>query len=147
MTTDNLNQLVTNGLDALQRGDTLQGLVRFEQAYALARTPLVSSYYGYCLALEGQSLKLARACCRDAIRAEPANSLHYLHLGRVYLLAGKRRKAIRTFHLGLVHGPDPRIVLELKRLGIRRSPVFPALPRRHPINRIFGRLLHWAGLR
>lgn len=147
MPMDNFNRLVATALDALNQGDTLLALVLFEQALVLDRTPTVCSYLGYCLAVEGKNLGLARAYCRDAIRAEPDNSLHYLNLGRVYLLAGKKQKAIRTLHFGLIHGPAPLIVLELKGLGIRRPPVCTSLHRHHPLNRCLGWLFDRLGLR
>jgi hypothetical protein len=75
------------------------------------------------------------------------NPIHYLNLGKVYLLAGKKSQAIEVFRKGLAHERHQEIIDELNRLGIRKSPVLPFLKRKNPINRYFGIILHRLGLR
>jgi hypothetical protein len=40
----------------------------------------------------------------------------------------------------MVDPRNPALVLEWRRLGIRRPPVLRFLPRRHPLNRLLGRM-------
>lgn len=70
--------------------------------------------------------------------SEPGDVCHYLNLGRVLLLAGRRSAAIDVFREGLHLGRDERIVKELEGLGTRRSPVVESLHRGHPLNKWLG---------
>lgn len=71
----------------------------------------------------------------------PHISEHYLHLGRIYLLAGKKDFAIKAFRKGLKIRKDARIMEELRQLGIRRFPPFASLSRSHVVNRMAGKIL------
>jgi len=107
-----------------------------------AETPEMMSLMGYSLAKEAGQFQAGIEMCHKAIKLSPHNSEHYLHLGRIYVLANKREQAIKAFHLGLKIRKDTRIIAELKLLGTRKSPPFSSLPRGHVVNRLTGKILH-----
>jgi tetratricopeptide (TPR) repeat protein len=104
-------------------------------------SPEMLSLMGYSLAREAGQFRKAIEMCLRAIALNPHNSEHYLHLGRIYLLAGKKKLAIKTFRQGLKTCKDARILDELRLLGIRRFPPFASLSRSHVINRVTGKIL------
>ena len=58
-----------------------------------------------------------------------------------YMLTGDRRAAFRAYRRGLALDPvHKELRFEIRRLGLRRRPVFRFLGREHPINRFVGRL-------
>jgi hypothetical protein len=150
---------------AIDRGDTLHGLIALECSPHLRSLPAVESYLGYCVAKERGSYRDAVRLCQSALTAEPDNPAHYLNLGRVLLLAQEKSKAIATFWKGVSKAPGGEagvlvkraqrghsrehnlILEELKRLGIRKKAPFPSLDRRHPLNRVTGKVLATLGLR
>jgi len=105
------------------------------------------SLMGYSLAKESGQLKEGIALCEKAISLNPQQPEHYLNLGRIYLLANKKEPAIRIFKTGLRVRRDPRIINELKGLGIRKPPFVRSLSRDHVINIFAGRLLKLLSLR
>jgi tetratricopeptide (TPR) repeat protein len=112
-----------------------------------AETPEMMSLMGYSLAKESGQFQKAIELCHKAISLSPHNCEHYLHLGRVYVLAKKREQAIKAFHLGLKIRRDARLLDEIQQLGSRKSPPFPSLSRGHVINRVTGKILHSLKLR
>jgi tetratricopeptide (TPR) repeat protein len=79
--------------------------------------------------------------CAESLIKEPENPVHYLNLGRIYLLMKNREEAIRNFREGLKYGSNEEIADELHRLGIRSSPVIAFLKRSNPLNKYLGILL------
>ncbi|MFA7405384.1 MAG: hypothetical protein WC007_15430 [Pelobacteraceae bacterium] len=110
-------------------------------------SPEMLSLMGYSVAKETGQYRQGIELCLKAVALNPHNCDHYLHLGRIYLLANKRELAIKAFRKGLKIRKDPRIVEELTLLGIRQSPPFVLLPRNHVINRVTGKILHALKLR
>ena len=159
------SEIVQKTIALIDWGDTLNGLVSLEGARDLRELPVVRSYLAYCMAKERGQYREAIKLCEAALAVEPHNPAHYLNLGRVYLLAGHKSKALATFRKGLsadaVKGTSANaestadgrakqqalILAELRRLGIRRRPPFPSLPREHRLNRVAGKLLANLGLR
>jgi len=76
--------------------------------------------------------------CKDAIEREPDNSVHYLNLGRIYLLTHKKQEAITVFREGLTHETNEQIINELNNIVPRKSPLIPFLHRDNPINKYLG---------
>lgn len=150
---------------AIDRGDTLHGLIALECSPQLRRLPAVESYLGYCVARERGKVREAVRLCQSALNAEPDNPAHYLNLGRVFLVAQDKGKAIAAFWKGISKAPggesgalvkraqrgharEHNLILdELRRLGIRKKAPFPSLDRRHPLNRVAGKMLATLGLR
>jgi hypothetical protein len=142
----NRNLLVRRGLTALDNGNTRLARYFFEQAARYERIPIVLSCLGYCLAREEEDMEKAFALCREAVRREPGNPLHHLHLGRLQLIAGEKESAVSAFRTGLKFGVHPELLAELKRMGMRQPPFFAFLNRRHLLNRCCGLILARMGL-
>ena len=156
---NNQSEMVQRAIAVIDSGDTLQGLIALEGARSLREIPVVNSYLAYCMAKERGQHREAIGLCQAALAVEPHNPAHYLNLGRIYLLAGQKGKALGTLRKGLssdavkdksraAESPaDCRakqqalILEELRRLGIRKRPPFPSLPRQHQLNRVVGKLL------
>jgi hypothetical protein len=69
----------------------------------------------------------------------------YLNLGRANLAAGRKKKALDAFNKGLTMDNENReILMELRRLGIRRKTAVPILERSNPINKYIGIVLKTA---
>jgi hypothetical protein len=150
---------------AIDRGDTLQGLIALECSPQLRTMPAVESYLGYCIAKERGEFREGVRLCQAALTAEPDNPAHYLNLGRVLLMTQDKAKAIATFWKGISKAPggemgvlvsrsqpgrsrEHNLILdELRRLGIRKKSPFASLHRTHPLNRMAGKVLATLGLR
>ncbi|MBN2426784.1 MAG: tetratricopeptide repeat protein [Deltaproteobacteria bacterium] len=145
--TKSFENLTKQGLEAIENGNTLKALNRFEKAAEIAPSPLVKGYLGYCVAKERGRVKEGTSLCLEAIKEDPDNPDTYLNLGRIYALAKQKHLAVQTFQNGLELGSDERIIAELKTLGVRKGPVFKALPRENPINKYLGFLFNRLGLR
>ncbi len=141
------DELFERGVEAVDHGNWLCALACFEKLVQQAKEPLYLSYFASCIAKERGQFGKAISLCLEAIETEPDNPGHYLNLGRVYLLQGRKSEAIRTFREGLAHGLESRIIDELNRLGTRKPPVFSFLPRNNPINKYLGMLLQKLRLR
>lgn len=147
MSAQEFDTLYNSGMDAMERGDTMLALLQFSNAARIAQPPRLQSCLGYCLARERKLFAKGLSMCHSAQQQEPQKSLHYLNIGRIYLLAGDRKRAINILRQGLKMERNPQIIEELKSLGVRREPPFRSLPRNHPINRHLGLLLHRLHLR
>ena len=110
-------------------------------------SPEMLSLMGYSLAREAGQFRKGIELCLKAIALNQYNSDHYLHLGRIYLLAKKKDLAIKIFSKGLKIRKNPRILEELRLLGSRRSPLFASFPRNHVVNRVTGKILNSLKLR
>ena len=118
-----------------------------EHESTATETPEMISLMGYSLATQSGRLKEGIALCEKAIMLSPNQPEHYLNLGRIYLLAKKKEPAIRIFKSGLRVRKDPRIISELKRLGIRKPPFVSSLSRDHIINIVAGKVFRLLNLR
>ncbi len=105
-------------------------------------SPEMLSLMGYTLAREAGQFRKGIELCLKAIALNPQNIEHYLHLGRIYLLANKKDYAIKTFRKGIKIRKDARILEELRFLGIRRPPPVASLSRNHVVNKVTGKILH-----
>ena len=144
---DDYDKLLNKGISAAETGSYDEAFIILNQAAEHIQSPIVRSYSAYCQAKSHGKLSAAAETCQENIARESHNSVHYLILGRIFLLAGNRWKAIKIFHMGLTVSPNPLIVKELKQLGKRNSPVIKALDRDHPLNRLLGKAFSKVGLR
>lgn len=143
----NYDEQLRNAIQAAEKGAYSEATIGLTQIAEHVPSPTVNSYMAYCQACSGGSLLDALDSCRESINRERHNPVHYLLLGRIYMLGRKRYKAITTFQTGLKFGPNRQIVNELKRLGRRQPPVVKKLDRNHPLNRFLGKTFSKAGLR
>ncbi len=144
---NDLKELIEKGRKAIRSGDTLTALVCFERALQLENSPEVSTYYAFCIAKERGKLQKAFELCRDALDKEPSNPVHYLNLGRIYLVLNNKPEAIKAFREGLSLAQNEEIIEELHKLGIRKRPPIPFLKRSNPLNKYLGIILKRLGLR
>jgi tetratricopeptide (TPR) repeat protein len=142
-----MERLYLAAQQALRSGDYGRALSCLERCVAFDPSPQYLSAFGYCLARVRSDYHGGIVACREALRLDPANSFHYLQLGRVYLLAGRKRNAIQTWRQGLSVNKNSSIIRELNRLGERRKPVVTWLARGHPLNRCLGKFMCRIGLR
>ena len=147
MSKNEAEELFKLGMESLKRGETEEALDHLEKAVALDRAPLYCSYLAVCLAKGKKEYKKAVSLCNEAMRRDPKNSIHFLHLGRVHLMANQKRDALRIFCMGLRYGENKEIIAELNRFGRRRRPFIPFLERNNPLNKMLGRLTYRMGFR
>lgn len=147
MSPEQIDELLHKGIEAAEKGYIHSAQVFLGQVAEQRKTPEVRSYLAYCLAKGQGRLHAAAKICRESLKREPENPLHYLILGRILLLAGEKGKAIDAFRQGLRTGANPKIIAELKKLGLRKPAVIKSLKRNHPINRFLGRIFSSVGFR
>jgi len=147
MMNEELDSTIRKGIDAAEKGYIHSAQMLLAQAVEHRNTPELHTYLAYCLAKNEGRLSNAVRTCRESIKREPGNSLHYLILGRILLLAGEKDRAVRTFRQGLKTSPNPKIMAELKKLGLRKPAIFKNLDRHHPLNRLAGRIFSTIGFR
>jgi tetratricopeptide (TPR) repeat protein len=133
--------LIEQGREALRRGDTLSALAVFEKAARGEENLSARSYLAYCIAKERGLTTKGISWCEENLGKEPENAVHFLNLGRIYLLMKNREAAIRSFREGLKYGSNDEITDELQRLGVRSAPVLSFLNRSNPLNKYLGILL------
>jgi tetratricopeptide (TPR) repeat protein len=132
------------GRELLFEGRDDDALASFRGAYELDRTnPRYRSFYGLSIALVERRFNEGLELCRSAAKEEFFNPELYHNLARVHMAFGFKSEAIRYLRRGLMIDPGNQpMAHELSELGKRRSPVLHFLPRRHPVNRLLGRLRH-----
>lgn len=134
-------ELSRRGYKALDENDSLMALVCLKRASTVMDSPELLSNLAFCTAKELARFDEATSLCRSAIERDPDNTLHYLNMGRILLMQGKKPAAMEILNEGLRHGPDSRISADLQLLGTRRKPVIPFLRRAHPLNKSLGYIL------
>jgi len=147
MATADLQEQVREGVTEARKGNTLLASMQLEKAIKETRHPEVLAWYGYCLAKDKKSYGQAMELCKEALATSPENPDLYLAVGRIYLLAGKKRSAISAFNKGLKMGRNDAIIKQLHQIGLRRSPVFSFMDRDSSINVYTGIFLSKLGLR
>ncbi len=147
MSQEQVDELIQKGIEAAEKGYIHSAQVFLGQAAEQRNTPELHTYLAYCLARGEGQLSSAAKACRESIKREPGNSLHYLILGRILLLAGEKNKAIEAFRQGLKASPNPKIIAELKKLGLRKPTVIKSLDRSHLLNRVLGKVFSTIGVR
>ncbi len=147
MSVEDLSEQIKIGLFEAKRDNTLAALLILERYYDTTRNPEIIAWYGYCLAKERKSVRDGLNCCLKALQLDPRLSSAYLCMGKIYLMAGKKKSAMKAFNRGLTYGQNPALFKELKKLGTRKRPVFPFMDRDNPLNIYSGRLLSKLHLR
>ena len=133
-------ELFKVGTQALDAKDYAKAQRYLKAALERERTPNNLSQYALALAAHTREIEPSIALCQEAVKKEPKNSEHFLRLGTVYLVAGRKKEAIRIFRLGLRVGRNPTIVRWLQVLGDRKKPLIPFLSRTNPLNKYLGKL-------
>ena len=131
----------------LDRNNVLAALACLERALNICNDPLWYSRLGFCIAKQRGQLTKAFELCRTAIEHDPANSLHYLYLGKVHLVAGKTYEALQVFRQGMILGSSPELERMLDFIGTRKPPVISFLSRDNLLNKYLGIICGRFGLR
>ncbi len=98
------------------------------------------SYFALCLALIEKQYRPAIEMAQKAIESQFYKGEHYVNLGRIYVAAGQRKKAVEVVDKGLgVIPQDERLRAFRRELGVRQRPPVPFLDRANPINKSLGR--------
>jgi len=130
------------GQELLRAGLETAALEHFASAHrARPEDARLRSYYGWAVATVEHRLERGLGLCREALRADGSCAEVYLNLARVLMTHGRKAEGIRYLKRGLMVDPhDATLIQEWRRLGMRRPPVLPFLPRRHLVNRWLGRV-------
>jgi tetratricopeptide (TPR) repeat protein len=132
---------------ALKTGDAARAAANFEEALRADRIRgclrprgRFLSYYGLACALAGPPKRAAIQACELALARDSFDPRLHLNLGRVYLLARRRSRALAVLERGIrLHPGDAMISALLARVDRRKQPVIGSLGRDHPLNRAMGR--------
>jgi hypothetical protein len=101
----------------------------------------ILSYYGLCQAMVWGKTRQPLSWCKAAVSDCTPTADLYFNLGMVHLRARQRDLAKKAFQDGLRLDPNHAEILgTLDRLRLRRRPFFSFLERKHPLNKLFGRL-------
>lgn len=130
------------GQELLRSGLEMAALEHFARAHEQApEDPVYRSHYGWAVAMIEHRVERGVSLCRAALRDAADRPEAYHNLARILLAHGRKAEAIKYIRRGLMVDPrNAALVLEWRRLGVRRPPVLSFLPRRHVANRILGRL-------
>ena len=128
--------------ELLRSGLEMAALEHFASAHERApEDPRYRSHYGWAVAMIEHRVEKGVSLCRSALRDAADQPELYHNLARILLAHGRKSEAMKFIRRGLMVDPrNPGLVLEWRRLGVRRAPVLSFLPRRHVLNRILGRL-------
>lgn len=132
---------------AIAMDNTVAGLACLEKALSLKDDKGWYSYLGYCVAKERGQVSRGSDLCMISLEHDPNNPEHYLNLGKILLLSGKRSEALHVLRDGVARGENAELMALLNQFGKRKSPLIPFIPRSNPLNRFLGLLFHRLGLR
>ncbi len=137
----NLNEIIEQGISLAREGRYKAALDVFDQDICFTQNAAAMAYYALCLAEEERNFERALSLCLMAVEKEFYNPDVYLNLGRILVLNRQKSTALKAFKKGLGYdGANRDIIAEIRRLGLRRRPVFTFLPRQHPLNKYLGML-------
>ena len=146
---ENPKELLRAGVFLLRRDDVREAMRLLERAHELnPEDAMTRSYLGLAMALCRAGTKQAVHHCEEAVKGGTFHPELYHNLGRVYLMAGDRRRARLAFLEGLkLDREDPDLTHDLSKLGIRSIPPISLLHRDHPCNKYLGKALKRLRLR
>jgi tetratricopeptide (TPR) repeat protein len=99
------------------------------------------SYYGYLTGIVGHDYQRGIQLCNEAIKREFFHPDFYLNLGRLYLAIRNKRLAVKAFYKGLrIDGAHKELNEEIRKLGVRKKPVFSFFERDNPLNKLAGKM-------
>jgi Tfp pilus assembly protein PilF len=129
----------------IKRGNYSEAMKLLEQALKISpENPVYLSTMGLCESMLGDPSKGERMC-RTALQTagNDRDPMLFVNLGRVVLEMGDRMKAREYFMKAYkIDNTNAPAALELSRMGVRKKPVLPFLPRNHFLNIYLGKLRH-----
>jgi tetratricopeptide (TPR) repeat protein len=144
MSHDEPAKAFAQGLDLLKRNRLGESANAFRLAFKKdPENPRYLSYYGLIVALAEDNLQDGINFCRAAIHRASFEPDFFVNLSKVYIKAGQRKKALETLVEGLnFDKSETRIMVEMKRIGVRRKPILRFLPRNHVLNKALGKFTY-----
>jgi len=139
-----LEDLLREGDAAWERGDRPAAHEAYRAAQQLdGNNPEVLSRLGLTLTVVAKDEYKGVAFCEEALRRGLADADALYRLAIVYETTHQKERAVRAVRQGLaVDNTHPGLAGMIQRLGVRRPPVIPFLPRSNPINKYLGMLRH-----
>ena len=142
----NPNKALEMVRDALMKHEGGAEVLRTLDSTVFKRPPVLPellSLYGLCIVFAEGRLQKGSILCKIALEMDKEQPELYLNLGRVYMKAGQKNKAILTFRKGLSKtGRNSEMEQELEGLGVRARPPIPFLPRSNFLNKYIGLYLY-----
>lgn len=100
-----------------------------------------TAYQAVCMAMRAPGSQDAEQKAAQVVAQYPDDPIGYFALGRICLLASRRRDAFRLFaRANRLAARERELRRQLERLDPRRDLVFRSLKRDHPLNLVFGSL-------
>ena len=131
---------------ALMKHEGGAEVLRTIDSKVLKRPPILPellSLYGLCIAFAEDRVQKGTMLCKIAVEMDISQPELYVNLGRVYLQAGQKSRAIQTFRKGLSKtGRNNELEQELTKLGVRARQPIPFLPRSNFLNKYIGLYLY-----
>lgn len=147
MTSENAEELFERALKLVKAGqnreafEILKKLVDNTPSSIYEIEPRYLSYYGYLTGIAGNNYHRGIELCNEAIKKEFFHPDFYLNLGKLYLATSNKGTAVKTFYKGLrIDKTNKELIEEIKKLGVRKEPVFSFFKRENPVNRFAGRI-------
>lgn len=136
------HSLYNLAMEKISRNRFREALGHLVEALRIAPSnPVYLSYFGLCLAHVERDYERAIRVCRQALDTFSNDPMFRVNLGKVYRLRGDNAAAHREFlRAWQIHKGHPATASELTRMGIRRPPFIPFLPRGHWANKYLGLL-------
>src|ERR1700726_4183858 len=100
-------ELFRLGTEALNAKDYATAHRFLQAALENERSPDHLSQYALALTAHTRELQPSITLCQEAVKKDPKNPEPFLRLGTVFLVAERRKEAIRIFRLGLRVGRHP----------------------------------------
>ena len=146
MTGDLTYLIFSEGLTLLRDNRLMEASNAFRRAHReVPGDPRYLSYHGLTVGLLDRNFPSAVKLCRAAVQQAPYDPELCVNLCRVYRESGQRMRALDALRAGLGFDKDSRILrMEQKRMGIRRDPAIGFLSRKHPLNKLIGKLTYKA---
>ena len=134
------DKLFKAGLLLLKENNVWDAWYVFKKAHQLRPTDSkYLSYFGLCTAKVEKNATKAISLCEKAVEKEFFRAELFCNLGKVYLIKGDRMKAYMAFKQGLsIDKKNIELQNELKKMGIRKQPVFSFLSRNNIVNHLAG---------
>jgi tetratricopeptide (TPR) repeat protein len=145
----NAEETYQQGMGELRYGRPRKALGMFRRAIAISseateptkRRARYLSYCGICLYHTKGPVSEAYGLCRRAVGIDGTNPGLWRNLALIANAAGRPGQAHRALSFALRMNPTHRGVLrDLRKLGVRSSPVIGFLARASPVNVVLGRL-------
>ncbi len=127
-------------IDQAKAGAFSEAIDLFESKEFNKSDPEAISYYALSIATVDGKLRKAAKLCHEAWKLDRNNPVIYHNLGKIYILAGRKKEALKVLEKGLQKpgGKDAGIATLINSMGRRRRPVLSMFPRESRTNKFLG---------